>query len=44
MLHVSQVGIKPDMRCHALDAPPLRVQSRASLEELPPGAAVSKAL
>jgi hypothetical protein len=37
-----QVGIKPDLRCHALDAPPLRAQTRASLEELPPG--VSKLL
>jgi C-terminal processing protease CtpA/Prc len=34
---IDHVGIKPDLRCHALDAPPLRAQTRASLEELPPG-------
>lgn len=32
-----QVGIKPDLACHAIDAPPLQEQSRASLEQLPPG-------
>ena len=37
LLSAVQVGIKPDLRCHALDAPPLRGQTRASLEELPPG-------
>lgn len=37
LVDIDQVGIKPDLACHAIDAPPLRDQTRASLEQLPPG-------